>query len=489
MNIEIRDVLIAVRGTVESVDVENTALRRRILGVSTDSREDMGGKLFVPLKGPKFDGHDYIGAAIEKGAAAVLTERRDVCAADILSAAKSVAKSGMQGDPCVIIHVESTYQALRDLAEWHRARFDIPAVAITGSAGKTTTKDMIASVLSQRFVTLKTDGNLNNEIGLPLMALRLNDTHEAAVFEMGMNHLGEIRNLSKIIKPHVCVITNIGTAHMEFLGSRENILRAKCEIFEHMRRGGAVILNADDDMLGKIVSTGTNNISYGIHNGDMRAINIKMSGDGQRFDVVYKDVIVHELFVPLPGEHNVLNALAAAAVGFALGLSGECIQEGLRSFPLSKNRMEFIRTDRFTIINDVYNANPQSMIAALDVLSQMASYNSVAGRKPQTIAILGDMFELGEFSQAHHEQIGRHAAELGIDYLITIGKAADFIRQGFINNNKDNGGHSLSFAAKEEAEDALPKFEEFLQQGDIILIKASRGMQLETTVAKVKEMS
>jgi UDP-N-acetylmuramoyl-tripeptide--D-alanyl-D-alanine ligase len=300
-----------------------------------------------------------------------------------------------------------------------------------------------------------------------------------------MNHPGEIRNLSKIIKPHVCVITNIGTAHIEFLGSRENILRAKCEIFEHMRREGSVILNADDDMLRRIISTGMNNISYGIRNGDARAINIKMSGVGQKFDIIYKDTIVHEVFIPLPGEHNVLNALSAAAVGFAFGVSGECIREGLRAFLPSKNRMEFIRADGFTIINDVYNANPQSMTAALDVLLKTAERNGVAGRKPQTFAILGDMFELGEFSRVYHEQTGAYAAKLGIDYLITIGRDADFICQGFIDSG---GGHAFSFASKEEAEDALPTFTGFIRQGDIILVKASRGMQLETTVAKLKEI-
>jgi UDP-N-acetylmuramoyl-tripeptide--D-alanyl-D-alanine ligase len=479
VNTAVYDVVAAIGGVIVNAEGMPPATSLRpITGCCVDSREDVAGKLFIPLKGPRFDGHDYINAAIEKGAVAVLTERLDISGGGLIS--------GLTNAPCVIIHVESAHQALRDLAEWYRARFDIPAVAITGSSGKTTTKDMIASVMSQSFVTLKTEGNLNNEIGLPLTALRLDDTYEAAVFEMGMNRPGEIRNLSRIIKPHVCVITNIGAAHIEFLGSRENILRAKCEIFEYMRRDGTVILNADDDMMGKIFVTGMNNISYGIRGGDVRAKNIRMAETGQKLDIVFDDTLISDVFVPLPGEHNALNALAAAAVGFALGVNDAGIREGLRAFPLSKNRMEFIRADKFTIINDVYNANPQSMIAALNVLSQTASQNETAGVKPETIAVLGDMFELGEFSRAYHEQTGRYAAQLGINCLITVGEAADFIGREVVNNG---GGRAFSFASKEEAESSLPNIANCSRQGCIILVKASRGMHLETIVAKLKELT
>jgi UDP-N-acetylmuramoyl-tripeptide--D-alanyl-D-alanine ligase len=473
-------------------------LSGEITGISTDTRAELQGKLFIPLKGPRFDAHDFIGAVWEKGAAAALSER-DVIADDVIA------------DAGIVIQVPSTLQALADLAAAYRERFPILVTAVTGSAGKTTTKDMIASVLSQKYKTLKTEGNLNNEVGLPRMVFQLDETHEAAVLEMGMNHKGEIHRLSRIARPDIAVITNIGDAHMENLGSRRAILEAKVEIFDFMQPGGVCILNGDDPLLRSLEREPgfwekikeKKMIFYGLspdkcpdnRPDDCPAKNTvwaddirELGTDGARFRI-HRAVCQgghcgessFEVHIRLPGRHMIANALAAAAVGWEMGVPPNAIRAGLETFTLSQNRMEIIRTPIYTILNDVYNANPSSMEAALDALALMGSSRRKA-------AVLGDMLELGVQAAALHEAVGRYAAQTGIDLLIGVGEWAAQMLTGFCSQ-KTEEQRAVSFHRKEECAARLEALlQSLLQPGDLILIKASRGMAFETLVKQlVKE--
>ena len=421
-----------------------------VRGVTTDSRGDVAGKLFVPLIGESFDGHNYIKMALEKGALCALSE-----------------KEGDDSDKnSSIIKVDSTRQALIDLASYTRNNFNGPVVAITGSAGKTTTKDMIASVLSQKYNTLKTLGNFNNDIGLPLTLLSKEAKHEAMVLEMGMNHLGEIRVLSHIGKPNICLITNIGDAHIENLGSREGILKAKSEIFEGMQDGGTVILNGDDPLLvklpkiahaGKTIYCHLESAKNIVHKG-LRGISCIIEGV--------------QVDIPIPGKHNIMNALMSFAVGMELGLNPGQIAEGIKNFRPSGNRMAISEFNGITIINDTYNASPSSMKATLDMLKE------TEGRK---VGILGDMFELGEYAEVMHKEVGQHAA-LNVDLLIAIGPLSKHMYDAFINNS---GQNALYYKTKE---DFISEWQSHLKPGDAVLVKASRGMALEAIVEKITNL-
>ena len=418
--------------------------------VTTDSRNVPEGGLFVPLRGARADGHDFIPQALANGAVCALTER---------------APAG----PGPYIRVKSCVQALLDLAAYYRSLLRPRVVAVTGSVGKTTTKDMIASVVSQRYHTLKTMGNFNNEIGLPLTIFQLEPTHEAAVLEMGMNHKGEIHNLSRVARPDIAVITNIGVAHIENLGSRQGILEAKTEIFDYMEPTGLAILNGDDDMLAAC-RPNCKVLYYGLSDSmEVYADKIEDRGlRGSRCRLHLGDTVI-DAAINVPGRHMVYNALAAAAAGQALGLTPEEICRGIETFVPTGMRMRILDAPGgLTVINDVYNANPVSMMAAIDVLC------THAGRK---VAILGDMFELGGQAPALHRQVGRYAAEKGVDLLITAGTLAYDIYAG-----AREGGIAAAryFAGQEEMIGALRGF---LQPGDCVLVKASRGMRFEMTVA------
>jgi len=408
-----------------------------IKGVAIDSRGDVEGCLFVPLVGENFDGHDYIDMALQKGAAYALTER--------------------DGPG---IKVENTLKALQDLAVYARNRFTGAVVAITGSAGKTTTKEMVASVLSQKYNTLKTQGNLNNHIGLPLTLLRRQDDHEAMVLEMGMNHMGEISVLSKIGKPTICLITNIGDAHIENLGSREGILKAKSEIFEGLTQGGTVILNGDDPLLfglPKVAQAGKTIYCHMEKEAGIYATNISRKGLRGISCLVNWNEESIEVEIPLPGDHMIMNALMAFAVGLETGMKPQQIAEGIKKFKPTGHRMAISQVNEMTIVNDTYNASPSSMKAAIEMLA-----DSGKGRK---VCILGDMFELGDHAEAMHKEVGEFAAEKKIDLLITIGTLSSHM----------NG--NIHFPSKEAF---LKEWRKHVQAGDIILIKASRGMALES---------
>ncbi len=457
--LSVKDVLEVTGGRLVAGAVEE-----RFYGAVIDSREADPGDLFFPLEGEKENGHRYILHALEKGAAGSLLENREL--KNFTSADFPAGKT--------IVAVESSLHSLQQLARFHRSRFDIPLIAVTGSNGKTTTKDFIASALSRRYHVLKTEGNLNNHIGLPLMMLRLTENHEAAVFEMGMSGYGEIALLASLSSPTLGIITNIGEAHLGMLGSQENIARAKGELLEFMSTESALFLNADDPYLcrmgerfhGHVLTFGfTDKAHY-------RAVSCRPEGPGYGFEAVLsqKEENRKETFwIPIPGRHNVYNALAAVAVGCYFDLSCEDIRLGLGESDVSAMRMERCLTKKgFWVVNDAYNASPTSVKYALDFLVEW-------GGQHKKIAVLGDMLELGEASEASHLETGRYAAEVGIDCLITLGEQAEYMARGAAR-----AGLSLDciFSCKAH-EEALHCLESLVEKNAIVLLKGSRGMKME----------
>lgn len=424
--------------------------------VFTDSRKPDPGALFIPLVGERFDGHAFIGAALEGGAAGCFTQRE--------------RESYLPGK--FYIKVGNTQKALRDLARYYKQKFQIPFVAITGSVGKTTTKDMVAAVLGEKFKVLKTEGNFNNEVGLPLTLLRLNSSHQICVVEMGMNHFGEIEYLSGIVEPDVAVITNIGDSHIENLGSRANILKAKCEIFLHMDpETGYVILNGDDPMLSELrrglpfqtVCVGT---AEGL---EYRATEVVTDGEKSVCCRIATPSETFSVEIPALGNHMLYPALTAAAVAERFGMTGEQIARGVLRFAPTKMRMNILkRGDGITILNDTYNANPQSMRAAVEVLAKSGgSYK---------IAVLGDMFELGPFAPALHAGVGAYLGKAGIDCLLAVGELSRHIYEAA----KESKVPDVFWCRTKE--EAAPILKELVRPGSTILVKASRGMAFEELV-------
>ncbi len=451
-DISLWELLKAVDGKYYGKDLGNF----RISSVSTDSRACPRGCLFIPLRGERFDGHDFISDAHEKGAVCSLSEE----APDI--------RHDLENVPLIL--VRSTHTALMRLAEYYLSKFKLPVIAVTGSSGKTTVKEMTAAVLGRRFSVLKTDGNYNNEIGLPLTVFNLDRKFNCAVLEMGMNHYGEMERLSKVAKPDICLITNIGYAHIENFENQEGILKAKAEIFTHMKQKGMAVLNGDDKMLRRLKISPCLYFGLGPGN-DVFATEIEYKGlTGIGCTINYKNekFTVH---IPSPGRHTVQNALAAAAVGYAMGLSSQEIKTGLESFVPPKMRMNIINTNNITIINDTYNANPSSMRSALDVL--MGAH----GRK---VCILGDMNELGEHAEEMHYSLGEYCAGLNPDCIIYVGKYKAFSRA--LSNHRN----AHFFPTQEALHRVLP---ELIKPNDTILVKASRGVQLEKTVEKLVEVN
>ena len=437
-------------------------LNAPIVRVDTDSRTIHPGALFIPLTGERFDGHAYINSALEGGAVGCLTARE---------------RESYREDK-FYVKVANTQRALRDLAAWYKARFDIPFVAVTGSVGKTTAKDMIASVLGVRYKVLKTEGNFNNNVGLPLTLLRLEKSHEIAVLEMGMDRFGEIDYLAGTVKPDVGVITNIGDAHIERLGSRENIFKAKCELLPHIKDGGLVVLNGDDELLATLRGkTPVPAVFCGRSEGlEYRAEVI--GGDGVsyldcRLITPHMDQTVK---IPALGEHMIYPALIAAAVGERFGLTAQEIAQGIYQFVPTRMRMNIVRrAEGITILDDTYNANPQSMRAAISVLA-----DSHCQRK---VAVLGDMFELGPFAPGLHYEVGECLGKEKIDCLVAVGELSDYIARGA----RESGVPEVYRCEdKEAARTVLPKV---LQPDCTILVKASRGMKLEELTACLMELT
>jgi UDP-N-acetylmuramoyl-tripeptide--D-alanyl-D-alanine ligase len=451
--LDVKDVILAVEGKTEN-DVQGS-----IKGVSTDSRSIKPGQLFIPLIGDNFDGHDFIGEAMAKGATMALCEIR---------------KAVKIKDKSKLIFVEDTRKALLDLASYYRSLFELPFVAITGSVGKTTTKNMIAEVLKTRFNVLKTEGNFNNEIGLPLTLFSLDKNSQIGVVEMGMSGFGEISRMVNIVKPQIAVITNIGISHMEKLGSKKNIAKAKMEILEPLKPNDLAILNADSVELWEMrEKLPCKSLFFGINRGDLRAENIKSHRDkGVSFDVV-NGAGIYNLNIPLPGVHNVYNALAAIAVGFEFGLTERDIVQGLSNVKPTKMRLEFKKSAfGATIIDDCYNASPDSMLSALNLLSEM-------GKEKKKAAVIGDMLELGEYAESAHQDVGRYAADKA-DMLIAVGRYAAYMARGFQQNNNDKPIHIF-----DDTLTAAQNVPNLVKDCDMILVKASRGMKMEQIVSKL----
>ena len=411
--------------------------------VGTDSRETQPGMLFIPISGEKFDGHDYIGAALAAGAAGCLCAR---------------APEELREDK-YYVRVPDTLLAYRDLAAWYRSRFDVPVVQVTGSVGKTTAKDMIASVLSQKYHTLRTAKNFNNEIGTPMTLLRLDDSYEAAVIETGMDRAGQIRYLGGMVKPDVAVITNVGDMHIEYLGSRENILKAKCEIFENLAPDGVAVLNGDDELL-NTVTLPQRIIRAGLGDGcGVRVADVRDHGLKGVACAVETERARYALSIPTPGRHMVYPAALAVAVGEALGLTPAQIERGVAAYEPSGSRMRIVWLDGGRcLIDDCYNAGPQSVRAALEVLK----YGGEA-----TVAVLGNMEELGDKTVSAHREIGALAKELGIGLVIAVGEKAKDIAEAA-------GGRW--FATTDEAMDAIRAA---FTPGTTLLLKASHSMRFE----------
>lgn len=459
----------------------------RITGAVLDSRKVQEGNLFFATVGERVDGHSFIGSVFGKGAVCVVTQKSP----ETVEAEHGICATSWGA----YILVEDTFQALKQIGEYYRSTLQIPIVGITGSVGKTSTKEFIASVLAQKYNVLKTEGNYNNEIGVPLTILRITEETEVAVIEMGISDFGEMHRLSKMARPNICVITNIGQCHLENLKTRDGILKAKTEIFDYMDPEGHVCLNGDDDKLATVTK---------VHG---KAVHFFGLGENQSEEVYASDIVGKGLFgseaclhlsgesgtasecaswgdkklaitVSLPGVHMVINAAAAACVGRLLHVTDEQIVEGIRKAKAVGGRSHLIPLSDYTLIDDCYNANPVSMRAAIDLLNMADTAK---------VAILGDMFELGENSDLMHTQTGEYAADAGLDVLICIGENAKYLYEG-AQKQKPAGvnaaGKQYYFATKAEFLEALrTRKEELLPRFSTILIKASHGMGFSEIVA------
>lgn len=426
-----------------------------VTGVSTDTRTIEKGMLFVAVRGESFDGNDFIDAAAEKGAAAVISDREE----------------GAGSHSVTVILVRDSRAAQLALARHHRMKFPLKLVGVTGSVGKTSTKDMVFAVLSAKFNTLKTEGNFNNDIGLPRTLFRLNESYGAAVIEMGMSDLGEISVLSKAAVPDICIITNIGWCHIENLKTRENILGAKLEILDGASESAPLILNGDDEFLKNVDIPGRRIVKYGRSEGcDVRAENIVQNADGQEFTLLYRGKS-YGAKLPVVGEHHVMNALAAFAAGIEAGMSPEEIVPAFMRYEASGMRQRIEKRGDVTVILDCYNASPTSMESSLSVLGGM----TVPGRK---CAVLGDMLELGEMSAQLHAGVADYImknADCAFLYGAEMAHCRERLeRAGF------EAHHSTDKAA------LTAELLEWLRPGDAVLFKGSRGMRMEEIAEKVK---
>jgi len=493
MKIEIQDIVSAVGGRLLGV-VESPVW---ITSISIDTRTIVQGALFVPLAGVQVDGHDFIKQAAENGAICALTERQN-----------APTDTGIP-----LIYVSSTRRALMALADFYRRSHNVKVVAVTGSAGKTTTKDMIAEICAQKYKTKRTIGNFNNDIGMPLSIFRLEPDDEVLVLEMGMNHAGEIHELSLVGVPDIVVITHIGDAHIENFADRTGILHAKLEIVDGLRVGGTVVLNGNDPLLtGEIAAAKVSgfNVLYPSNENIVSAVPMGLQETRCVFNWHGQEIPVT---VPVPGGHMVMNALLATVVGLQLGITPAQITAAFESFTPPEGRLNIFEASRengesawaskfpeceankgrgyVTVIDDVYNANPTSMMEALKVLCreygdapETCTASGGAVQKRRRVAILGNMNELGQVAEARHREVGEFAATIGVDLLIAVGNLAYGINEGFYGATvgKDTGQIAMYF---EHLELFLPHIKEKLQDGDIVLVKASRTMQFEKIIEAI----
>ncbi len=422
--------------------------------IITDSRKITSGSLFVALKGETFNGEDFAAEALKKGASAVM-----------------VSEGFDKNLDSIILKVADTLAAYRQIAGAWRERFNIPIVAVTGSNGKTTTKDLTAAALNGCGHVLKTSGNFNNEVGVPMTLLELNDKHQAAVVEIGMRGLGQIESLAEVVKPTIGIVTNVSEAHIELLGSIENIARAKGELVEAIKSGGTIILNADNRhtaAMKTLAGEGVRVLTYSLEkDADFIAKDILIGSVSTEFTLSFRGR-EYDFEIPMLGRHNVSNALAAIAAGYACGLSVPQVQRGFSTLTTTKMRFEVIRRDGLTIVNDAYNASPASMRVAIKTTSEV--YNG------RLIAVLGDMLELGDISEQIHREIGAELVENKFDMLITLGELGKFIAAGA----RDAGLKDVY--TFDTHEDAAKKILELVRDGDTILFKASHVMHMEKII-------
>lgn len=445
----LKEIVIATGGKLLSGDEQ-----MEITGFSQDSRQVTKGMMYIPIIGERFDGHDFINSAFDNGASAVITSR--------------------ELDDCnrAVIKVEDTLKTLQDMARYLRMHRNVKVVGITGSVGKTSTRDMVYSVVKQQYKTLKTEGNYNNNIGLPLTILRLKD-EEVMILEMGMNHLKEMEELSLIARPDISAITNVGTAHIGELGSRENILKAKLEIIAGMKDGSTLVVNNDNDLLSTVELDNLKLVKVAASNsGDFKAENVVLKDNSSEFELDHNGK-TYVIEVPVPGIHFVLNALVAIAIGVELRISmDKCIQ-GIKEFKLTKNRMDVIELkNNITLIDGTYNASEDSMKSSIDVL---ATYQR------RKIAVLADMLELGEFSKQLHQNVGKYAADKKIDILIAVGSEAKYI----VEAAKAAGMTNICYC--NDNQEVVNYLENNLQSDDVVLLKGSNGMKLKRVVTKIEE--
>lgn len=433
-------------GSKEQLDTQVTS-------IVTDSRKIKQGTAFVAIKGERADGHKFVADTYKKGAVCAIVED-DV--------------------DCEIpqIRVKSTLQAVKDIAEYYRSLFKIPFIGVTGSVGKTSTKEMLASVLKEKFKVHKTQGNFNNELGVPLTLFAMEEDAQVAIIEMGISDFGEMTRLSKIVKPNICVITNIGCCHLEFLGDRDGVLKAKTEMFTHMDKEGKIFLCGDDDKLRTVkeysgitptfYGTGSDNEYYGeiLENNTEKGIKCKIHYEGKSLDVT----------VPAIGNHMVANAMSAVAVGKALGMTDEEIIRGIESYTTIAGRNNVINVKGYTVIDDCYNSNPTSTKASIDTIMNF--------KNPRKVCILGDMKELGKNEVAFHREVGEYVERSKVDVLITVGDLAKEM-QSRLTNTK--GYHF------DDNKTLIEKLPEILKTGDAIVIKASHSMHFEEILKAVTE--
>ena len=446
----VKDALNAVSGRYYGPE---SALNDFVTHVSSDSRDITSGALFVAFRGARVDGHDYMGDCLRRGAVCCISEREPKDTSEI-----------------PLIRVKSSLAAIGALAAWYRAGFELPLIGITGSVGKTTTKEMIAAVLEQKFRVHKTEKNFNNELGVPRTLLTMPSDTQAAVIEMGISDFGEMTRLTNMVQPNIAVITVIGDAHLEFLHDRAGVLHAKTEIFSSMRPTDLAVINGDDPLLAAY-DVPTRRVTYGMRpDNDFFARNVEnFGGDGMRFELCHHGKSFTAK-IPAFGAHLPYSALAAAAIGWSLGMSDDEIATGLANYKTVGNRAKLIQANGITIMSDCYNANPNSMVSAID---------SLAALPGRSVCILGDMLELGENTLQLHRSMGEYAAKKGVALVIACGKLAHEITVGA----RSGGTQALYFENKEDLIKQLPKL---LCAGDAVLVKASHSMAFENIVEAIQ---
>lgn len=448
----IKELILASEGQLVSKCNEETIVSNIVI----DSRKAGKDSAFVAIVGENLDGHNFINLAINQGCKTIIKNKNN--------------NVDIENKEVNVIEVSDTEIALGDIAKFYKNKFKIPFIAVTGSVGKTTTRDMVYSTISAKYNSLKNVGNLNNQFGVPLTLFNLNKEHECAVIEMGMSGFNEIEYLANIVNPQIGIISNIGYSHVEHLGSRDGIFKAKMEIATNFDENSLLIVNGDDDCLKTLK---TKDLVYKLRtfgfdkDNDIYCESYEMDEESINFVAIINGK-KEEFFIPTVGKHNIYNAMAAILVGLNINMTIEEIKDGLKNFQCTKNRLDIIKKDKLTIIDSVYNASIDSMSAALNILGRYEN---------RRVAILGDMFEMGEFAEFGHRQVGK-AALGNIDIMIAIGKDSEFIVKELKENNM-NENNLYHFETKEEA---IENLDNIIKDDDVILVKASRGMNLEKVV-------